>query len=177
MSAGLIDNAGVACSGVTACDHTNSAATANPIAPVEKISLRIVACFSPTDAAIIIQSRFRTLPLPRKNDFVAKTCGFASDADVTFSPIREIGAFQRLISQRQEADGLLASDTPTRNGQDFLRIRADINGRPGLATGCPFCPQERTSSARHVRSENCQLLTRAVHMALNSCLPPVVQLM
>ena len=35
----------VACSGVTACDHTNSAATAIPIAPVEKMSLRIVASF------------------------------------------------------------------------------------------------------------------------------------
>jgi hypothetical protein len=45
MSVGLIDDAGVACSGVTACDQTNSAATAIPIAPVEKTSLRIVASF------------------------------------------------------------------------------------------------------------------------------------
>jgi len=45
MSVGLIDDAGVACNGVTVCDQTNSAATAIPIAPVEKSSLRIVASF------------------------------------------------------------------------------------------------------------------------------------
>ena len=42
-SVGLIDDAGVACSGVsTVCDHTNSAVTAIPIVPIEKNSLRIV---------------------------------------------------------------------------------------------------------------------------------------
>jgi len=45
MSVGLIDNAGVACNGVTVCDQTNSAAKAIVIAPVEKNSLRIVASF------------------------------------------------------------------------------------------------------------------------------------
>jgi hypothetical protein len=45
MSVGLIDDAGVACSGVTACDQTNSAATAIPIVAVDKNSLRIVASF------------------------------------------------------------------------------------------------------------------------------------
>jgi hypothetical protein len=45
MSVGLIDAAGVACRGLTACDQTNSAATAIPTAPVEKSSLRIVASF------------------------------------------------------------------------------------------------------------------------------------
>ena len=73
MSVGLIDNdAVVACSGVTACDHAINAATANPIpiVPVEKKSFRMTASFVFVNAAMMTQSRFRTLPLPCKNDVV-----------------------------------------------------------------------------------------------------------
>ena len=73
MSVGLIDDdAVVACSGVTACDHAINAATAIPIpiVPVEKNSLNMIASFVFVNAAIITQSRFGTLPLPRKNDVV-----------------------------------------------------------------------------------------------------------
>jgi branched-subunit amino acid transport protein AzlD len=45
MSVGVIENAGVACSGVTACDQTKSVAAAIAIAHVEKNILRIVAFF------------------------------------------------------------------------------------------------------------------------------------
>ena len=42
---------------------------------------------------------------------------------------------------------------------------------------CPLIGVSRTCASDGARSEKCQLLTRAVHMALNSCLPPVMQLM
>jgi hypothetical protein len=41
----------------------------------------------------------------------------------------------------------------------------------------PVFPDKQTSCTETGTSEKCQLLTRAVHMALNSCLPPVMQLM
>jgi hypothetical protein len=67
MSVGLIDDdAVVACSGVTACDHAINAATAIPIpiVPVEKNSLNMIASFVFVNAANVNQSRFRILPLP-----------------------------------------------------------------------------------------------------------------
>ena len=67
MSVGLIDDdAVVACSGVTACDHAINAATANPIpiVPVENNSLHMTASFVFVNAAMMNQSRFGTLPLP-----------------------------------------------------------------------------------------------------------------
>ena len=70
---GLIDDdAVVAFSGVTACDHAINAATAIPIpiVPVEKNRLRMIASFVFVNATMMNQPRFRTLPLPRKNDFV-----------------------------------------------------------------------------------------------------------
>ena len=73
MSVGLIDDdAVVACNGVTACDHTINAATANPIpiVPVEKNRLRMIASFVFVNGTMMNQSRFRTLPLPCKNDVV-----------------------------------------------------------------------------------------------------------
>ena len=73
MSVGLIDDdAVVACSGVTACDHAISAATAIPIpiVPVEKNSLNMIASFLFVDAVIMIQLRFGTLPLTSKSDVV-----------------------------------------------------------------------------------------------------------
>jgi hypothetical protein len=56
MSVGLIDDdAVVACSGVTACDHAINAAKAIPIpiVPVEKNSLNMIASFVFVNAAII----------------------------------------------------------------------------------------------------------------------------
>lgn len=73
MSVGLIDDdAVVACSGVTACDHAINAATAipMPIVPVEKNSLNMISSFVFVDTAIMNQSRFRTLPWSSKNDVV-----------------------------------------------------------------------------------------------------------
>jgi len=55
MSMGFIDDdAGVACSGVTACDHAINAATASPIpiVPVEKNTLNMIASFVFVNAAI-----------------------------------------------------------------------------------------------------------------------------
>jgi len=62
----------VAWSGVTACDHANSAAAAIPIpiVPVEKNSLNMIASFLFVDAVIMIQLRFGTLPLTSKSDVV-----------------------------------------------------------------------------------------------------------
>jgi hypothetical protein len=73
MSVGLIDDdAVVAWSGVTACDHAIKAAKAIPIpiVPVERNSLHMAASFLFVDAAMMKQSRFSTLPSPRKNDVV-----------------------------------------------------------------------------------------------------------
>lgn len=66
------DDAMVAWSGVTACDHANSAAAAIPIpiVPVEKNSLNMIASFLFVDAVIMIQLRFGTLPLTSKSDVV-----------------------------------------------------------------------------------------------------------
>ena len=85
MSVGLIDNAGVACNGVTGCSQTNSAAKAIPIAPVEKNSLRIVASFVfanlRTDNHLVT---FQNFAVASQKWFHRKICSFVRMAPVKY---------------------------------------------------------------------------------------------
>jgi hypothetical protein len=57
-------------------------------------------------------------------------------------------------SQTLRRDAALVSRP--RSGNPTTSSAVGHQRRPGLAAGCPFCRQERTSSARHVSSEMCR---------------------